>query len=95
MYAIAIVHQLDPEKVTARREAHSAWLRAQSEAGTVLLAGRKTAGGGGVFVLEGASHDELVKLCATDPFATAGAARHEVIAFEPGYGKLLTALTGR
>ena len=95
MYAIAILHQLDQEKIVATREAHGAWLRAQSEAGVVLLAGRKSAGGGGIFVLEGASHDELVKLCATDPFATSGAARHEVIDFEPGYGKLLATLSGR
>jgi uncharacterized protein YciI len=93
MYAIVILHQLDPEKILATREAHGAWLRAHSDIGAVLLAGRKSAGGGGVFVLEGTSHDELVKLCATDPFATAGAARHEVIDFEPGYGKLLATLT--
>lgn len=94
MLAVVIVHQTNQERLPSVREAHSAWLRKQAEAGTLLFAGRRTSAAGGVFVLQGSSKEELAALCATDPFATAGVANHEVIDFEPGYGSLLGTLEG-
>jgi uncharacterized protein YciI len=90
MLAAVIIEYTKPaDEVSRVREAHLAWIRANTEAGTILLSGRRPAGNGGVLVVQGESAAAVQAFCAGDPYATAGVAEHIVYDFDATSGALL------
>lgn len=60
---------------------HQKHIEAGIEAGTVLFAGPRTAGGGGLFVARAESREALNAFIARDPFVVHSLARFEVTEF--------------
>lgn len=60
-------------------DAHHAYLQAGFEDGTVLFAGPKVGGGGGVIVVKS---DDIETFCANDPLTTAGVQVYKIIEFK-------------
>jgi Uncharacterized protein conserved in bacteria len=70
---------------------HRAWLARQYQAGTFIAAGRQVPRTGGV-ILSRLGAAETIELAASDPFALAGAATHQVIEFVLSRGPLFDLL---
>jgi len=83
------------DEVNRVLDAHRAWIHEHAAAGTILLSGRRSAGGGGVFVVQADSAAAATAFAATDPFAAAGVAKHEVYDFEAKAGALLGGIARR
>lgn len=66
---------------------HRAWLAAQYQAGHFLASGAQVPRTGGV-ILARLGRAEAAEIAATDPFALAGAATHQVFEFVPTMGPL-------
>ena len=66
---------------------HRAWLEKQYQAGTFIAAGRQVPRTGGV-ILARLGAAEAAEVAASDPFALAGAATHQVIEFVVSRGPL-------
>lgn len=66
---------------------HRAWLDEQYRAGRFFAAGRQVPRTGGV-ILARLGAAEATALAATDPFARAGVATHQVVEFVPTGGPL-------
>lgn len=81
---VVLVHYLVPiEAVDPHLAAHRAWLTALYENGQALISGRRTPAVGGVVIVRGEDEETIAALFAQDPYALAGVARHEIIAFTP------------
>jgi uncharacterized protein YciI len=82
MFVILLRYVAPMELVERHLEAHRDWLRRGYAAGLFVASGPKAPRVGGVILARGL-RAEVEALVAADPFATAGIAMHEVIAFTP------------
>ncbi|MGR3425625.1 MAG: YciI family protein [Pseudooceanicola nanhaiensis] len=67
---------------------HREWLQSAVAEGTVLSAGRREDGSGGVVILTAETADAAREVLSADPFVQAGLAEYETIGFTPGLGPL-------
>jgi uncharacterized protein YciI len=81
---VVLVHYLVPiEVVDQHLAAHRAWLEGLYKDGQALVSGRRAPAVGGVVIVRGDDESAIAALFARDPFALAGVARHEILAFTP------------
>jgi uncharacterized protein YciI len=85
----APLHQVD-----TILEEHRGWLDAHCAAGRFLLFGRRVPRDGGFILAADGDRTEIERIAATDPFATAGFVRYEVLEVNPtgGMPKVLRTL---
>ena len=80
------LHYLAPlDEIDALLPAHREWLAAQRDAGHFLAWGRKVPRDGGMIFARASSREEAERLANSDPFVVAGAARSDVIEFDPAF----------
>ena len=84
MFLILLHYENGLELVDEHLPAHVRWLRRNYERGRFLLSGRRHPRNGGVILCRAGSRAEVDVLVSEDPFAAAGAARHEILEFLPG-----------
>ncbi|APR52643.1 GTP cyclohydrolase [Sphingomonas koreensis] len=82
MIAVLLSYRVPIETIDALRPAHVDWLKQGLADGRLLLAGRKVPVTGGMLLVRG-TLDDVKTWCATDPFATEGAADYEFIEVAP------------
>ena len=82
MIAVLLSYRVAIETIDALRPAHVDWLKQGLADGRLLLAGRKVPVTGGMLLVRG-TLDDVKTWCATDPFATEGAADYEFIEVAP------------
>jgi len=63
------------------RPAHVRWLKEETEAGRILLAGRQESQTGGVLVTGDISVEQAEDVIARDPYQLAGLVRYERLGF--------------
>ncbi len=89
---ILIAEYLRPlEEVRQQIGAHREWLRAQYEAGRILVSGPMVPPPGGAIVMRAESREELDELLEPEPFQRLGLARYAVHEFAPTDGPLRSA----
>lgn len=82
MFVILLRYTAPVDQVNAVRPAHVAWLQQHLAEGTLLVAGRRDSGDGGVLLARG-SRAAVDAMVAGDPYVAGGVAAAEVIAFAP------------
>lgn len=83
MFVILLHYENGLDAVEAALPAHVCYLERHYADGSFLLSGRREPRTGGVIFCRAGSRAEVEVLVAEDPFARAGAARHEIIEFYP------------
>lgn len=83
MFVILLHYENGLDAVEAALPAHVRYLERHYADGSFLLSGRREPRTGGVILCRAESLAEVEALVAEDPFARAGAARHEIIEFYP------------
>ena len=73
------------EIVEQTRPAHLEFLKAEVEAGRLLLAGRQEDGSGGMLITTDMTAQEAQGIVDRDPYTRAGAARYQLSAFNGAY----------
>jgi uncharacterized protein YciI len=82
---LVLIRYLRPaEEIDRLRPAHREFLRRHYDSGQLLVSGPRVDRTGGVVLARGESSAEVASWFAEDPYAVAGAARHEVIEFTVG-----------
>lgn len=84
MFLILLHYENGLDLVDQHLAAHASWLRRNYEKGRFLLSGRRHPRNGGVILCRAGSRAEVDVLVSEDPFASTGAARHEIVEFLPG-----------
>jgi uncharacterized protein YciI len=74
-----------PDVVEQTRPAHLEFLKAEIDAGRLLLAGRQEDGSGGVLITADMTADEAQGLLDRDPYVQAEVARYERLSFNGAY----------
>jgi uncharacterized protein YciI len=74
-----------PDVVEQTRPAHLEFLKAEVEAGRLLLAGRQEDGSGGMLITTDMSAEDAQDIVDRDPYTRAGAARYERSSFNGAY----------
>jgi uncharacterized protein YciI len=92
MMYVVLVHYSDRDRVAEQRPLHLEWIRKRSADGTLLFTGRRTAPEGGMMIAQADSHEDMLEILKGDPYATSGAATHELIEFDPRGGSLFPSL---
>lgn len=86
MFILLPTYQAPLHEVDALLDVHREWLNKHFEAGIFLLAGRREPRDGGFILAADGDRAEMERLAATDPFATAGVARYDVLEVRPTGG---------
>jgi uncharacterized protein YciI len=84
LFLVLIRYLSPPDEIDRLRPAHREFLRRHYDGGRLIVSGPRVDRTGGVVLARGASAEEVASWFADDPYAVAGAARHEVIEFEVG-----------
>ena len=74
-----------PDVVDQTRPAHLEFLKAEIDAGRLLLAGRQEDGSGGVLITADMTAQEAQQILDRDPYVQAGVARYERRSFNGAY----------
>ena len=74
-----------PDVVDHTRPAHLEFLKAEVDAGRLLLAGRQEDGSGGMLVTTDMSPEAAQDIVDRDPYTRAGVARYERSSFNGAY----------
>jgi uncharacterized protein YciI len=74
-----------PDVVEQTRPAHLEFLKAEVEAGRLLLAGRQEDGSGGMLITADMSAEDAQDIVDRDPYTRAGVARYERSSFNGAY----------
>lgn len=83
MFIVLLTYTRPLEAVDALVPAHREYLRAQYDAGTFLLSGRKEPRDGGVILANAPSMQAVHDVLADDPFHRHDVATYQVIEFIP------------
>jgi uncharacterized protein YciI len=83
MFIVLLTYTAGIAEIDAQLDAHRAWLDARIADGRLLVAGRQVPRTGGAFLVRGTDRAEVEAWVRTDPFAVAGVADYQLIAFEP------------
>ena len=70
-----------PDVVAQARPAHLEFLKTETEAGRLVLAGRQEDGSGGVLITADISAEDVQDIIDRDPYTHAGAASYERLSF--------------
>jgi uncharacterized protein YciI len=70
-----------PDVVEQTRPAHLEFLKAEIDAGRLLLAGRQEDSSGGMLITTDMSSEDADDIVGRDPYTRAGAARYERLSF--------------
>ena len=74
-----------PDVVEQTRPAHLEFLKAEIDAGQLLLAGRQEDGSGGMLITADMSSEDAQDIVDRDPYTRAGVARYERSSFNGAY----------
>ena len=74
-----------PDVVEQTRPAHLEFLKAEVDAGRLLLAGRQEDGSGGVLITSDITAEDAQDILARDPYTRAGVAHYERSSFNGAY----------
>ena len=74
-----------PDVVDQTRPAHLEFLKAEVDAGRLLLAGRQEDGSGGMLITTDMSPEAAQDIVDRDPYTRAGVARYERSSFNSAY----------
>ena len=74
-----------PDVVDQTRPAHLEFLKAEIDAGRLLLAGRQEDGSGGMLITADMSTEDAQDIVDRDPYTRAGVARYERSSFNGAY----------
>jgi uncharacterized protein YciI len=74
-----------PDVVEQTRPAHLEFLKAEIDAGRLLLAGRQEDGSGGMLITTDMSSEAARDIVDRDPYTRAGVARYELSSFNGAY----------
>jgi uncharacterized protein len=80
-HVLKSTYLLPPDVVAQTRPAHLEFLKAETEAGRLLLAGRQEDGSGGMLITADISAEDAQDMVDRDPYTHAGAARYERLSF--------------
>jgi uncharacterized protein YciI len=86
VFLLLPTYQAPLHQVDAILEEHRVWLDEHCSAGRFLLFGRRVPREGGFILAADGDRAEIERIVATDPFATAGLARYEVLEVNPTGG---------
>jgi uncharacterized protein YciI len=80
-HVLKSTYLLPPDAVAQTRPAHLEFLKAETDAGRLLLAGRQEDGSGGVLITADISAEAAQDIVDRDPYTHAGAASYERSSF--------------
>jgi uncharacterized protein len=84
-HALKSTYLQPPDVVEQTRPAHLEFLRAEIDAGRLLLAGRQEDGSGGMLITTDMSAEDAQDILDRDPYTRAGVARYERSSFNGAY----------
>jgi uncharacterized protein YciI len=80
-HVLKSTYLLPPDVVAQTRPAHLEFLKAETDAGRLLLAGRQEDGSGGMLITADISAEDAQHMVDRDPYTHAGAASYERLSF--------------
>jgi uncharacterized protein YciI len=80
-HVLKSTYLLPPDVVAQTRPAHLEFLKAETDAGRLLLAGRQEDGSGGMLITADISVEDAQDIVDRDPYTHAGAASYERSSF--------------
>ena len=81
MFVVLLTYEKDLAEVDRLMGEHMRFLKAQYDAGVLVVSGRRVPRTGGVILARGVDKAVLEEIMARDPFVREGAARFEVVEF--------------
>ena len=84
-HVLKSTYLLPPDAVALTRPAHLEFLKAETDAGRLLLAGRQEDGSGGMLITADMSVEDAQDIVDRDPYTRAGVARYERASFNGAY----------
>jgi uncharacterized protein YciI len=84
-HALKSTYLQPPDVVEQTRPAHLEFLKAEIDAGRLLLAGRQEDGSGGMLITADMSGEDAQDIVDRDPYTRAGVARYERSSFNGAY----------
>jgi uncharacterized protein YciI len=84
-HALKSTYLQPPDVVEQTRPAHLEFLKAEIDAGRLLLAGRQEDGSGGMLITTDMSAEDAQDILDRDPYTRAGVARYERSSFNGAY----------
>jgi uncharacterized protein YciI len=83
MYYIALRRPVAPrEQWTTSLDTHLAWMKAQHDAGTILLSGPAPDRSLGIYLIKAPNRAEAERIAAGDPYTAAGHTTFDLIEWE-------------
>ena len=84
-HVLKSTYMQSPDVVDQTRPAHLEFLKAEIDAGRLLLAGRQEDGSGGMLITADMSTEDAQDIVDRDPYTRAGVARYERSSFNGAY----------
>jgi uncharacterized protein YciI len=84
-YVLKSTYLQPPDAVEQTRPAHLEFLKAEIDAGRLLLAGRQEDNSGGMLITTDMSTEDADDIVARDPYTQAGVARYERLSFNGAF----------
>ena len=84
-HVLKSTYMRSPDVVEQTRPAHLEFLKAEIDAGRLLLAGRQEDGSGGMLITADMSVEDAQDIVDRDPYTRAGVARYERASFNGAY----------
>jgi uncharacterized protein YciI len=84
-HALKSTYLQPPDVVEQTRPAHLEFLKAEIDAGRLLLAGRQEDGSGGMLITADMSGEDAQDIVDRDPYTRAGVARYERSSFNGAF----------
>ena len=84
-HALKSTYLQPPDVIEQTRPAHLEFLKAEIDAGRLLLAGRQEDGSGGMLITADMSPEDAQDIIDRDPYTRAGVARYERSSFNGAY----------
>ena len=84
-HALKSTYLQPPDVVEQTRPAHLEFLKAEIDAGRLLLAGRQEDGSGGMLITTDMSAEDAQDILDRDPYTRAGVAHYERSSFNGAY----------
>ena len=84
-HVLKSTYMRSPDVVEQTRPAHLEFLKAEIDAGRLLLAGRQEDGSGGMLITADMSVEDAQDIVDRDPYTRAGVARYERSSFNGAY----------
>ena len=82
MYMLHVSYSKTPADVEPHIEAHRQWVASAMREGTILFAGVKKSGLGGIIAVKSMPKADLLKLLAEDSYVQADVADYQIVDFD-------------